>query len=68
MLNSPVLSNIFIVFFNYSFPQPAIPNVEYWPQLIKGAITICVVGISINVSLATLFSRRNGYEVDATQV
>ena len=49
-------------------PIPFVPNVNLWGELVKDAIIISIIAFSINVSLATLFARKNKYKIDSTQV
>ena len=54
--------------YSFRLPIPATPDLALWPSLIKDAIIISIIAFSINVSLATLFSRKHSYKIDPTQV
>ena len=48
-------------------PSITIPDMKNIPQLLPGAIMICVVGYVITVSLGKIFSRRFRYSIDDNQ-
>jgi hypothetical protein len=49
-------------------PQPFVPDVNLWTKIYKDAIIIAVISFSINVSLGELFSKKNKYKINSTQV
>jgi solute carrier family 26 protein len=49
-------------------PVPKMPELTFWPDILKDALVIAVIGFSINVSLATLFARKNKYKIEPNQV
>ena len=49
-------------------PSPVLPDISVWPEIFSAAITIAIISFSINISLATVFSRKHKYKVDSTQV
>jgi solute carrier family 26, other len=49
------------------FPQPKLPNLFFWPSMLKDAFILALVTNSISISLSKLFARKNKYKVDANQ-
>jgi MFS superfamily sulfate permease-like transporter len=49
-------------------PVPKLPQLTFWPNILKDAFVIAVIGFSINISLATLFARKNKYKIYPNQV
>jgi MFS superfamily sulfate permease-like transporter len=49
-------------------PPPTVPSLNNINQLIVPAIMIAAVSLSISISLAKMFSRRNSYKVSSNQV
>jgi MFS superfamily sulfate permease-like transporter len=49
-------------------PIPDTPDISLWGTLFKSALIISIISFSINISLATLFAKKHGYEIDSTQV
>ena len=52
----------------FSFPKPAVPDFTHTNELLPASISIAIVGYANSMSLAKLFGKKHGYEVDATQV
>ena len=51
------------------FPAPSFnADIKFVPMLLKDAFMISTVAISVSISLAALFSRRNNYKIDPHQV
>jgi solute carrier family 26, other len=50
------------------FPTPTLPDYTLFSYLLKDAIIISVIALSISMSLSTLFARKNKYKIDSTQV
>ena len=48
--------------------MPVAPDIRFFPSLIKDALVISLIAFSISISLAALFSRKNKYRIDSTQV
>lgn len=60
--------NSFEIFLKSRLPEPQIPNISFWPEMIKDAFVIGLVAFSINASLGALFARKHKYKIDYTQV
>lgn len=48
-------------------PDPVVPVFSLMPDLLIDCFVIAVVGISMSLSLAAIFSKKDGYDVDQNQ-
>ena len=55
-------------FIQRGLPAPKAPPFQYISSLIIPAITIAAVGLSLNIAMAKMFSRKHGYKVSSNQV
>ncbi|XP_013411873.1 solute carrier family 26 member 6 [Lingula anatina] len=53
--------------FSAGLPQPRVPPLTYFGDAVLESIVIAIVSYSINISLAKMFAKSNGYIVDANQ-
>lgn len=51
-----------------SIPPPQAPPVDQLSVVAVDAVSLAIVAFAINVSLAKLFAKKHGYEVDTNQV
>jgi MFS superfamily sulfate permease-like transporter len=49
-------------------PAPMLPDVHLLPVLMPSALSIAVVVVAVHISLAKMFAKKEGYEVDPGQV
>ena len=49
-------------------PRPVLPPFTHVSSLLVSAITIALVSLCLNISVATMFGRKHGYKVRANQV
>ncbi|XP_006820996.1 prestin-like [Saccoglossus kowalevskii] len=48
-------------------PAPKLPDTTYLTDLIGAAVPIAIVAYAIGIALASLFSQKNSYKIDANQ-
>ncbi|XP_022187439.2 solute carrier family 26 member 6-like [Nilaparvata lugens] len=49
------------------FPEPTLPPLWLLPKLAVDGFLIALVAFSINISMASIFARRDNYDIDANQ-
>ena len=52
----------------FRFPAPRVPPLSLLQDLIGDAISIAIVALAINMSLAKMYGARFGYDIDPNQV
>ena len=50
------------------FPKPTVPDLSILSDVIGDSISIAIVGLVINISLAKMYGVRFDYEIEANQV
>uniref|UniRef100_A0A1B6L5G6 STAS domain-containing protein n=2 Tax=Graphocephala atropunctata TaxID=36148 RepID=A0A1B6L5G6_9HEMI len=48
-------------------PKPEVPPLSLIPNILVDGLVIAIVAFSINISMASIFARKDNYEVDANQ-
>lgn len=53
--------------FVYRLPPPELPPLSLIPNVLVDGLVIAIVAFSINISMASIFARKDNYKVDANQ-
>ncbi|KAK6621366.1 hypothetical protein RUM43_011672 [Polyplax serrata] len=48
-------------------PKPGIPPLDLIPDLLMDGLIVAIVAVSINISMASIFAQKMGYEIDGNQ-
>lgn len=48
-------------------PQPTLPNLTLWKELLLDCFAIAIVSYSVTVSMALIFGQKLKYEIDFNQ-
>ncbi|RZF40958.1 hypothetical protein LSTR_LSTR013213 [Laodelphax striatellus] len=49
------------------FPEPTVPPLWLLPKLAVDGLLIALVAFSVNISMASIFAKRDNYDIDANQ-
>lgn len=50
------------------FPQPTLPLVSKWKDMVGTAFSLAIVGYVINLAMGRTLAAKHGYDVDPNQV
>ena len=56
------------MYFLFSILAPEVPPTHNLLELLPDAISIAIVAYGVNVSMAKIFAKKHGYEIDPNQV
>ena len=48
-------------------PYPTVPHLNILPNLLTDGLIIAIVAVCINISMASIFAQKKGYEIDGNQ-
>lgn len=59
---------VYITMSSLRFPDPILPRVWEWGEMLSTAFSLAIVGYVINLAMGRTLANKHGYDVDPNQV